>query len=136
MSDSLRPCGLQPARLLCPSYSPGKHTGVGCHALLQGVFLTQGSDLCLLCLLPWQAGSLQLVPPGTPQDGGGEPEAPASLNEPKTDDGCERACAEDEGRSEAEAVRMRKSGPGLGRGASQAQPREDSEEGKVISLGR
>ena len=32
----------QPARLLCPSDSPGKNTGVGCYALLQGIFLTQG----------------------------------------------------------------------------------------------
>ena len=28
--------------------SPGKNTGVGCHALLQGIFLTQGSNLRLL----------------------------------------------------------------------------------------
>ena len=35
---------------------PGKNTGVGCHALLQGIFLTQGSNQCLLCLLHWQAG--------------------------------------------------------------------------------
>ena len=26
----------------------------GCHALLQEIFLTQGSNLCLLCLLRWQ----------------------------------------------------------------------------------
>ena len=65
-----------------------------------------------------------------------KPKAPASLNEPKTDDGCERGRAEDEGRSEVEAVRVRKSGLGLGRGASQARPWEDSEKGKVISLGR
>ena len=25
--------------------SPGKNTGVGCHALLQGIFPTQGSNL-------------------------------------------------------------------------------------------
>ena len=31
--------------------SPGKDTGVGSHALLQGIFLSQGSNLCLLCLL-------------------------------------------------------------------------------------
>ena len=31
--------------------SPGKNTGVGCHALLQGIFLTQGSNLCCLHLL-------------------------------------------------------------------------------------
>ena len=31
--------------------SPGKNAGVGCHALLQGIFLTQGLKLHLLCLL-------------------------------------------------------------------------------------
>ena len=43
--------------------SPGKNTGVGCHALLQGIFLTQGSDPHLL---HWLAGSSPLVPPGKP----------------------------------------------------------------------
>ena len=38
VSDSLRPHGLQPVRLLCPWDSPGKNTGVGCHVLLQGIF--------------------------------------------------------------------------------------------------
>ena len=52
--------------LLSPLDSPGENTGVGCRALLQGIFLTQGSSLCLLCLLHWQAGSLPLVPPGKP----------------------------------------------------------------------
>ena len=28
-----------------------KNTGMSCHFLLQGIFLTQGSNLCLLCLL-------------------------------------------------------------------------------------
>ena len=42
--------GLHPARLLCSWDSPSKNTGVGCHALLQGIFLTQGSNPCLLCL--------------------------------------------------------------------------------------
>ena len=32
-------------RLLCPRDSPGKNSGVGCRFLLQGVFLTQGSNL-------------------------------------------------------------------------------------------
>ena len=27
--------------------SPGKNTGVGCHFLLLGIFLTQGSNKCL-----------------------------------------------------------------------------------------
>ena len=39
---------------------PGKNTGVGCHFLLQGVFLTQESNPLLLSLLQWQAGSLPL----------------------------------------------------------------------------
>ena len=43
--------------------SPGKSTGVGCHPLLQGIFLTQGSNPGLLCLLHRQMGSLPL---GTP----------------------------------------------------------------------
>ena len=40
--------GLQPARLLCRCSSPGKNTGVGSHVLLQGAFLTQGSNPGLL----------------------------------------------------------------------------------------
>ena len=56
--------GLQPARLLCPQSSPGKNTGVGCHALLQGIFPTQGVNLTVLRLLHWQAASLPLVPLG------------------------------------------------------------------------
>ena len=66
VSDSLRPHGLQPARLLCPWDSPGKHTGVGCHALLQGIFPTQGLNLHLLCLPHWQGGSVPLAPSGKP----------------------------------------------------------------------
>ena len=34
-----------------PWNSPGKSTGVGCCALLQGLFPTQGLNPCLLCLL-------------------------------------------------------------------------------------
>ena len=55
-SDSLSPRELWPAWLLCPWDSPGKNTGVGCHALLQGIFPTQGLNSNLLCLLHWQAG--------------------------------------------------------------------------------
>ena len=61
VSDSLRPHGLQPAR-----DSPGKNAGVDCHALLQGIFPTQGSSPPLLCLLHWQADSLPLTPSGKP----------------------------------------------------------------------
>jgi len=58
---TLQPHGLQLTRLLCPWDSPGKDTGVGCHALLQGIFLTQGSNPSLM---HWQADSLPPVPPG------------------------------------------------------------------------
>ena len=64
MSNSLRPHGLQPTKLLCPCNSLGKNPGVGCYALLQGIFPTQKSNLCLLRLLPWQVDSLPLAPPG------------------------------------------------------------------------
>ena len=50
--------------LLFPWDSPGKNTGVGCHALFQGIFQTQRLNLHLLCLLHWQVGSLPLVPTG------------------------------------------------------------------------
>ena len=57
MAGSLQPHGLQPIRLLCTCDFPGKDPGVGCHSLLQGIFLTQGLNL----LLPhWQADSLPL----------------------------------------------------------------------------
>ena len=58
---------MQPNRLLCPWNFPGKNTGVGCCALLQAIFLTQGLNLHLLCLLHWQAGSLPILPSGKPQ---------------------------------------------------------------------
>ena len=45
VSDSLEPCELQPAMLLCPWDFPGKNTAVGCHFLLQGIFLTQRLNL-------------------------------------------------------------------------------------------
>ena len=40
-----------PAKPLCPWDFPGKNTGVGCHFLLQGIFLIQGLNQCLLGLL-------------------------------------------------------------------------------------
>ena len=52
MSNSLQPYGLYIVPwLLCHLDSPGNKTGVDCHALLQGIFLTQGWKLCLLQLL-------------------------------------------------------------------------------------
>ena len=44
VSDSLRPHGLQPTRLLCPWDFPGNSTGVDCHFLLHGIFPNQGSN--------------------------------------------------------------------------------------------
>ena len=40
--------------------------GPGWHFLLQGIFLTQGSNPCLLCLLHWQVDSLPLIYLGSP----------------------------------------------------------------------
>ena len=68
MSNSFLPYGLWLARLLYPWDSLGKKTGVGGHALLQGIFPTQGSKPCLLCLLHWQVSSLPLAPTGKPQN--------------------------------------------------------------------
>ena len=63
VSNSLPPYG--PSRLLCPWDSPGKNTGVGFHALLQGIFPTQGLNWHLLRrLLNWKAGPLLFVSPG------------------------------------------------------------------------
>ena len=48
--------------------SPGKNTGVGCHFLLQGIFLTIGLNSHLLCPLHWQVGSLPLSHLGSSQN--------------------------------------------------------------------
>ena len=45
---SLRPHGLQTARLLCPWNFPAKNTRVSSHCLLQEIFPTQGLNLGLL----------------------------------------------------------------------------------------
>ena len=50
-------------RLLCPWNFPGKNTGMACHFPLQGIFLTQGQNQCLL---HWQADSLPLHHRGSP----------------------------------------------------------------------
>ena len=71
VSDSLQSHGPQFTRLLCSWDSPGKNTGVGCHFLLQRIFLTQGSNPHLLSFLHWQTGFffffLPLAPPGERQ---------------------------------------------------------------------
>ena len=52
--SDLAAAGWYPTRLLCPWDFPGKNTAVSCCALLQGIFLTQGSNPHLLPLLLWQ----------------------------------------------------------------------------------
>ena len=55
---------LYPTRLLCPWDFPGKNTGVGCNFLLQGIFLTLGSNPHLLSLLLSRQILLLLSHPG------------------------------------------------------------------------
>ena len=68
VSSSLLPSGLQPARPLCPSDSPGKSTAVGCHALHPGIEPRFPS---------LQAVSLPGEPPGKPCS------TPLSTTQPK-----------------------------------------------------
>ena len=51
--------GCRPPGSSCPWDSPGKHTAMGCHFVLQGIFPTQGWNMRPL---RWQAGSVPLVP--------------------------------------------------------------------------
>ena len=67
-SDSLWPHGLwPPPGSSVHGDSPGKNTGTGCHALLQGIFPTQGSNPGLLHRrqilyhLSYQGSSLRLL---------------------------------------------------------------------------
>ena len=55
-------CGW-PTRLLCPWCSPGRNTGVGWHALLQGIFLSQwlNQSFYVFCIGRW---IFSIVPPG------------------------------------------------------------------------
>ena len=67
ISDSLWLHGLCPPGSSVHGDSPGENTGVGCHALLQGIFPTRGSNPGLLhcrwIILPHE-------PPGKPQNTG------------------------------------------------------------------
>ena len=62
VSDSLQPQELQPARLLCRWHTLGKNAGVSGYALLWRSSPTRDRTR-VSWLLPWQAGSLQIVPP-------------------------------------------------------------------------
>ena len=64
MSDPLQPHELYS---LCPWDFPARILEwVGCHFLLQGIFLTQEWNLSLLRLLPWWEHCLPLNHPGSP----------------------------------------------------------------------
>ena len=57
MSNSVRPHGLQPTRLLRPWDSPGKNTGTGCHFLLHYKYL----DNTNLCFIPYTQFSVLIL---------------------------------------------------------------------------
>ena len=60
---ALRPHGLQPARLLCQWGFPGRDAaGVGCRALLQGIFPAQGLHTVPLIVLTGPPDSQNKVP--------------------------------------------------------------------------
>ena len=62
VSDSSRPRGLQPTRLLRPWDFPGKSTGVGCHHLLRSHFLGLSKSLyrCLFIFTKWSLTNILL----------------------------------------------------------------------------
>ena len=55
MSNSLWPHGQQAIRLLYQWNFPGKNDGIGCHFLLEEIFLTRKSNprLCISCTVRW-----------------------------------------------------------------------------------
>ena len=67
VSDSLRPHGLEPARLLYPCDFPGKNIGVGCYFLLQGDFPNPGIEPASLGSPVFVGDSLPLSHLGSPE---------------------------------------------------------------------
>ena len=65
---ALWPRGPEPARLLCPWGFSRQEFWSGGHALLQDIFLTQGSNQHLFFLLNWQVRSLSPAPSGKPSE--------------------------------------------------------------------
>ena len=63
MSDSSRPHGPQPTRLLCPWDFPSKSTGVGCHFLLQCMKMKSESEVAQSC--PTLRNPMDCSPPGS-----------------------------------------------------------------------
>ena len=85
VSNSLKPHGLQPARLLRPWDSPGKNTGVGCPSLLQKDLPNPGikprSPHCRQIFYQWEAQEYcigqPITSPADVPDPGIEPGSPA-----------------------------------------------------------
>ena len=67
MPNSSKPFGLQSIRFICPVDFSGKNNRVGCHALLQGIFQTEGLNLHLLRLLHCRWILYQLSHRGRPK---------------------------------------------------------------------
>ena len=64
MSNSFYPMDCNPPGSSVPGDSPGKNTGVGCHALLQGIFRTQVSHIAGRFFTVWatrEAHSLETL---------------------------------------------------------------------------
>ena len=59
MTNSLWPHRLQSIRLLCPWDFPGKETGVSCHFLLQGIFISCQQFNMIIHLCPCIVFSLE-----------------------------------------------------------------------------
>ena len=62
------PWPVAPQAPLSMGFSRQEHWS-GCHALLQGIFPTQGLNLRLICFLHWQVGYLPVPPPWKPELG-------------------------------------------------------------------
>ena len=61
------PWTVQPSRLHCPWYFSSMNTGMGCHFLLQGIFLTQGIEPKSPASPALAGGFFTTESPGKPQ---------------------------------------------------------------------
>ena len=64
VSDSFQLMDCSPPDSIVHGIFQTKIIGVGCHFLIQGIFLTRGLNLHLLNVLLWQVGSLPVEPSG------------------------------------------------------------------------
>ena len=85
MSNSFWPpmSELEPTRLLHPWGFPGKNTRVGCHFLLQGIFLTQELNLSLSCISYIEGGFFTTEPPGKLWHVGSNPDPHDQESDPR-----------------------------------------------------